>query len=138
MPAFNKRWAALEEALSARANGGAKPAPDAAKKIVADLEELVRLDDERPIAGPAFFEPARETLGGVHLASGRASDALALYERDIEQRPNRAVALLGAARAAKATGDAALARARYAALVELWRDADADLPALAEAREGAR
>ena len=44
---------------------------------------------------------------------------------------------LGAARAAKAAGDAKKARERYGALAELWKDADADLPELAEVKAGA-
>jgi hypothetical protein len=137
-PTFAGRWEAIDQALLARAHAGAKPTADAAKKSLAAIEHLVRIDDERPMSGPAWLEPSRETFANALLASGRAKDALAEYERDLDQRPNRAPALLGAARAAKAAGDTALARARYAALVELWRDADAGLPALAEARDGAK
>jgi hypothetical protein len=42
-----------------------------------------------------------------------------------------------AARAAKAAGYLRSARARYGALAELWKDADADLPELAEVKAGA-
>jgi hypothetical protein len=131
-------WDARAEALLARARGGTKPTAEATKKILASLGELARLESERPISGPAFFEPPTETLGHTLLAAGRPKDALTQFERDLEQRPNRAVALLGAARAAKAAGDPSTARARYAALLELWHDADPTLAALAEAREGAK
>ena len=59
------------------------------------------------------------------------------FEAVLEARPNRALALLGAARAAKAAGDAQKARAHYGALAELWKDADVDLPELAEVKAGA-
>ncbi len=137
-PSFARRWAAIDDALLARARGVAKPDADVTKKALDALERLVRADDERPIAGPAWLEPPRETLGAALLAAGRAKDALAQFDRDLDQRPNHAPALLGAARAAKAAGDATRARARYAALVDLWRDADAGLAALTEARDGAK
>ena len=137
-PSYARRSEALDEALLARARGGSKPTADATKKALEALDRLVRADDARPVAGPAWLEPPRETYGNALLAAGRAKDALAHFERDLEQRPNRALALLGAARAAKATGDATLAQARYAALNELWRDADAGIAVRAEVRDGAK
>jgi hypothetical protein len=136
-PSLATWYDALGEWLTTRARAGAQPSADATKKILASLEQLVKLESERPIAGPAFLEPPTEMLGNALLAAGRPKDALAQFDRDLEQRPNRAMALLGAARAAKAAGDRTTARARYAALLELWRDADPSLPALAEVRAGA-
>jgi hypothetical protein len=46
--------------------------------------------------------------------------------------------MLGAARAAKAAGDSARAQRHYAALAELWNEADTGVAALAEVRAGAR
>lgn len=137
-PSFSKRWDAIDEMLGARARAGAKPTADATKKVLAAIEHLVKLEEERPISGPAFLETPRELMANALVAAGRPKDALVHFDKDLDQRPNRAVALLGAARAAKAAGDAATARARYAALADLWRDADPTLAALAEVRDGAK
>jgi hypothetical protein len=139
-PTAAKQWDAHEASLLARAHGAAKPTPADAKKIIESLELFVKVEDERPIAGPPFVEPPRELLASALLAAGRAKDAYAIAERALEQRPNRALAVLGAARAAKAAGDLATSRARYGALVDLWSGADAGLDAatLTEAREGAK
>jgi hypothetical protein len=79
----------------------------------------------------------RELLGEALLAAGKPKEALAQFEGVLDARPNRALALLGAARAAKAAGEGAKAQAHYATLAELWKDADADLPDLAEVKAGA-
>jgi hypothetical protein len=106
------------------------------KNALDAIRESVKLADPRPIAGPAFELTPRERLAEAFLAAGKPAEALAEYERVVDARPNRALSLLGAARAARAAGDAAKERAHYQALATLWRDADADLPVLAEVREG--
>jgi hypothetical protein len=133
-PSTAKRWDVKEESLLARARAGAMKTPAEQKSVIDSLQRWVASDDERPVAGPPFGEPPRETLGNALLAAGKSKEALAVFERNLEQRPNRALALLGSARAAKASGDAALARTRYAALLELWSDADAG----AEVHDGAK
>jgi len=111
--------------------------PETEKQALEAIENTVRLTDSLPIAGPAFFLTPRERLGEALLAAGKPSEALAQYEREADARKNRALSLLGAARAAQAAGDSARARAHYATLAALWRDADAELPAVAEVRAGA-
>ena len=75
-----------------------------------------------------------EELGAALLQAGRAREAATAYEQALEDRPNRASALLGLARARAAAGDAAGAREAYARLAALWSRADADLPDLEEVR----
>ncbi len=77
-----------------------------------------------------------ELLGEAHLKAGRARDAVADYERALETTPNRAEALLGLARARKAAGDSQGAAEAYKQLLSNWRQADADVAALEEARGG--
>ena len=137
-PELSARWDAIGDELSARAHAGPRPSPAARKKVLDALERLDHLEGARPTAGPAWLRTAHETLGEALLAAGKAREALAQYEQDLDARPNRAIALLGAARAAKAAGDAEKARAHYATLAALWSEADADLPALAEVRAGAK
>jgi Tfp pilus assembly protein PilF len=128
---------AREDALLARARAGATPSAAAQKKVADALERLDRAQIADGVSGPAWERTPRETLGELLLATGKAKEALAQFERNLEARPNRALALLGAARAAKVAGEAARARAYYATLADLWSNADAALPGLAEVRAGA-
>jgi hypothetical protein len=136
-PDFTARTDAKAEVLLARAHAGAKPGPAAQKKVMEALEKLERLEVGKSIAGPAWERTTREVLGATLMTAGKPKEALSQFEKDLEARPNRALALLGAARAAKAAGDAEKARGHYAALAELWSGADVDLPGLAEVRAGA-
>jgi tetratricopeptide (TPR) repeat protein len=111
--------------------------PETEKQALDAIARSVQLAEPIPIAGPAHFLTARERLAEALLAAGKPAEALAEYERVVEARPNRALSLLGAARAARASGDTAKERAHYRALADLWTDADADLPVLAEVRAGA-
>ena len=136
-PDFTARTDAKAEALLARAHAVVKPGAAAQKKVMEALEKLERLEVGKSIAGPAWERTTREVLGATLMTAGKPKEALSQFEKDLEARPNRALALLGAARAARAAGDAENARGHYAALAELWSGADADLPGLAEVRAGA-
>ena len=133
---FFKGWDAYGETLLARAHA-AKPSPATQKKAIEALENYLKQHSGGSASGPAMKRPVRELLGEALLAAGKPKEALVQFDKAVYTRPNRALALLGAARAAKAAGDAQEARAHYGVLVELWKDADADLPELAEAKAGA-
>jgi hypothetical protein len=123
--------------ISARAGLLRARTPEAEKQVREAIARSVELAETFPISGPTFFFTARERLAEALLAAGKPAEALAEYERVAEARPNRALSLLGAARAARASGDSSKERAHYRALANLWMDADADLPVLAEVRAGA-
>jgi hypothetical protein len=137
-PTFDAQWDAYAALVTARAHAGPKPSPDAEKKILAAFEKLEAFGGDEEPSGPSFDLTMHELVGERLLADGKAKEALAKYERDLDERPNRAIALLGAARAAKAVGDGAKARDYYAALAEQWRDADEGGAALAEVRAAGR
>jgi tetratricopeptide (TPR) repeat protein len=61
------------------------------------------------------------------------AEALAAYQRSMELYPRRFNGLLGAARAARALGDASLARTFYQGLLEVADDGTRQ-PALKEAQ----
>jgi tetratricopeptide (TPR) repeat protein len=86
---------------------------------------------------PRTGKPPRELLGELLLRQGNATEALAAFDRALQQAPNRALSLLGRARALKALGDAPGAADAYARLAVQWHRADADLAALSEVRAGA-
>jgi tetratricopeptide (TPR) repeat protein len=124
--------------LQVRARHVAEKSPDSQQAALQALEKFVQELAGQPVAGPTFNHTPAEIYAEALTAAGQHAAALESYEKVLDVRPNRALALLGAARAARATGDAAKARTRYATLAALWKNADADLPLLAEVREGAR
>jgi tetratricopeptide (TPR) repeat protein len=89
------------------------------------------------VGPPAVVKPAHELLGEMLLKLGDAAEARAEFERSLARVPERAMSLLGLARAAAKSGDRAAAEGAYKRLAAVWRRADADLPELAEARGSA-
>ena len=78
--------------------------------------------------------PMRELLGELLLEAGRSNDALTEFTKALKQQPNRYRGLYGAARAAEAAGDAATAKAFYANLIELSKQAEGRRPELQRAQ----
>jgi hypothetical protein len=114
-------------ALGARMHGRADDA-------VATLTEAATLEEGIPAVGPPVVPPAREQLAGLLLDLGQLPEAAAAFDSALLRTPNRSATLLGRARVAARTGDAAAAKRYYAMLLANWRSADAGLPELAEAR----
>ncbi|MFN2399039.1 MAG: tetratricopeptide repeat protein [Gemmatimonadaceae bacterium] len=104
-------------------------------EAVALLREATKLEDAMPLefGPPAIAKPTHELLGETLMKLGRPAEAAREFERALELTPKRAIALLGLARAAVATGDRATAARTYSELLGIWHRADADLPALSEA-----
>jgi tetratricopeptide (TPR) repeat protein len=117
------------QALALQAQGKTAEAL-ALLREAADLEGAM----PPPSGPPSPIKPAHELYGEVLLAAGRAEEASRQFEASLLRTPNRAASLLGAARSAARVGDGETARRRYAALADVWRQADSDLPALAEVR----
>ena len=63
-------------------------------------------------------------LGDMLLAAGQPADAVSAFRKALERAPNRAMALVGLARAARAAGDNAEAGRACAALRTIWHAAD--------------
>lgn len=88
----------------------------------------------------AYFWPTYVS-GLIYMKEGAAAEARAQFDRIIERRsvsPNEPVyplAHLGAARAAILQRKTAQAKKYYEALLLLWKDADASIPAVREARK---
>ena len=72
-------------------------------RAAADMEDKY----EKHAVTPGPLIPARELLGDILLVHGKPADALVAYEETLKREPNRFRALLGAAKAAKASGNAA-------------------------------
>ena len=79
--------------------------------------------------------------GQAYLQLKQGAQAAAEFQKIIDHRgwdvtsPLWPLAHLGLARAAMLQGDAAKAKQRYEEFFRLWKDADADLPVLMEAKK---
>ena len=75
----------------------------------------------RPPNGAASpVKPPYELYGEVLLELNRPAEALEKFEMSLLRMPNRMRSLLGAGRAAVATGDREAAREHYATLADFW------------------
>src|SRR5437879_1021936 len=98
------------------------------------LQELrAAADHQDKSGGESVSVPAREMLADMLSERKRPAEALVEYQTDIKNSPNRFDALLGAARAAQAAGDAAVAQSFYAQLASICSPG-ADRPELAEVK----
>jgi Tfp pilus assembly protein PilF len=82
-----------------------------------------------------MIKPSHELFGEILLRAGKPGEATEMFQTALLRQPNRARSLLGAARAAKQSGNLPSAQSFYAKLVDQWRQADQGLPELREARE---
>ena len=92
----------------------------AAMQAAADIEDA----SDKSAVTPGPLAPARELLGEMLLATGKAGQALQAFEASIAKEPGRFRGAYGAARAADAAGNAAGARLYYQKTLEIARDAD--------------
>jgi tetratricopeptide (TPR) repeat protein len=106
---------------------------DAALKAMSAAADAEDKTEKAPVT-PGPLAPARELYGAMLLDSGMAAEALAAFEATLKKEPHRFGATIGAARAALKAGDAAKARANYAAVLELAAEADPVRPEVTEAR----
>ena len=137
-------------ALEARAADGGKPAQIMHKQVaalaaladgrgeeaVAHMDAAIAVvETMRPPNGAADpVKPPYELYGEILLELGQPAAAAEKFEQSLLRMPGRMRSLLGAARAAAASGDAETARSRYETLSGQWRG-QPDHPAVAEARE---
>ncbi len=90
-------------------------------------------DREAADGGESVAVPAREMLADLLLEMKRPAESLSTYKSVLKAAPNRFDALLGAARAADALGDAAQVRGYYGQLIAVAAP-DADRPEIETAR----
>ena len=118
------------EALNASMKKDHSTAIDLMKKATA-LEEQAGA----PYGPPTLIKPSHELFGEILLRAGQPKEAVEKFQTALLRQPNRARSLLGLARAAAQSGDRATATATYTKLLDQWKQADADLAELREARD---
>src|SRR5687768_9993707 len=118
------------QALSASMHKNHAAAIDLMKKATA-------LEEERgaPYGPPSLIKPSHELFGEILLRAGQPKEAAEKFQVSLLRQPNRARSLLGLARAYSQSGDRAAAVAAYTKLLDQWKEADADLAELREARD---
>ena len=105
---------------------------DAATPLMDEALELVATQ-RLPNGAASPVKPPYEHYGELLLALGQPEAATEKFEMSLIRMPKRARSLLGAARAAAASGDNAMAREHYSTLLSFWQG-PADRPEAEEAR----
>jgi len=111
-------------------NGDSETALELASAAAAREDSV----DKHPVT-PGEVLPARELFADMLLEVDRPSEALDQYQIVLEGSPNRANALLGAARAADQLDSRATAAKYYGQLLDQSKSSDTDRDSLREARE---
>ncbi|HNP28662.1 MAG TPA: tetratricopeptide repeat protein [Nitrospirales bacterium] len=88
-----------------------------------------------PSGPPDLIKPTYELYGEILLGIDRPKDAQQQFERSLFWHPNRARSVLGLARAADQSGNLSAARQAYVTFLNIWSQADSDLPELQEAKQ---
>jgi len=106
-------------------------------KAIELMKKAIVIEEQMgPTSGPpGLVKPAHELFGEILLRAGKPEAAADQFKTALLRQPNRARSLLGAARAAAASGDQRGAISAYARLSEQWQLADKGLPELREAQD---
>lgn len=100
-------------------------------QAIAELEKAVAAEAAMGYWEPPHYaRPVLESLAEAYMRAQRFADARRVYERELELRPNNGHAWFGIANSYVSEGDEEGARQAMRKLLEVWRDADADLPHL--------
>jgi tetratricopeptide (TPR) repeat protein len=113
----------------AKAEGDERTAENRLKEAAA----LERTVEKHPVT-PGALLPPYEALGDLLMELERPNEALAAYEASLDVWPGRYRSILGAARAAAASGDDAASQRHYAELIEIAADGEPERPGVREAR----
>lgn len=101
------------------------------------LRQAAALEDrtDKINVTPGVIVPARELLADFLMEINQPTSALKEYAKTLEATPRRFNGLYGAARAAQAAGETAMARKYYAKLLESTPKADDGLAQIVEAKK---
>lgn len=103
---------------------------------IALMKQATALEEKLPAPSgpPRIIKPTYELLGEIFLRAGKSQEAAKQFAISLLRHPNRARSLLGQARSAAESGDRAGAMDSYSKLLNVWSEADSNLPELMEAR----
>jgi tetratricopeptide (TPR) repeat protein/DNA-binding winged helix-turn-helix (wHTH) protein len=101
-----------------------------AAEAVENFKEVLK---HRPLIWD--IDSFEDCLANAHLELGQVDEAIAEYERILRLNPNYPLAHYHLARAYERKGLPERARISYERFLQVWKDADADLPEVVAARE---
>jgi tetratricopeptide (TPR) repeat protein len=106
-------------------------------EAITAMKRATALEEEMspPSGPPTLIKPSHELFGEILLRADKPKEAARAFAVALARQPNRARSLLGAARAEARSGDKARAVEFYNEFLRVWREADANLPELREARK---
>ena len=107
------------------------------EESIALMKKAIALEEALPPPSgpPRIVKPTHELLGEIFLQAKKPNEAAQQFATSLLRHPNRARSLLGAARAATQSGHKESAREFYSTLLEVWAQADPELPDLREAKD---
>ena len=126
-------WLSLVEQELRAAIGFSTGDTDAA---LASMQKAAHLQEGLTFEfGPAFpVKPVHELLGEMFLRQRRFAEAQVAFRGSLDRNANRALSLLGLARALAGAGDLPGSRAVYEQLGRIWHRADTNIVELEEVR----
>jgi tetratricopeptide (TPR) repeat protein len=95
--------------------------------------EMESQTSKHPVT-PGEILPADELLGDMLLTANKPIEALAIYELNLERRPNRFNGIYGAASAAKQVGNNEKAALYFNQLLNLTKNSNSNRPEIAAAK----
>ena len=145
LQALRKQGKETEQARRAKPSEGrevqvaavARAAKGAYDDAIALMKSAVEMEEKAtpPSGPPDMIKPSHELYGEILLHAGRPQEAAQQFAASLMRHPNRARSLLGAGRAAAASGDRSGALTAYSNLAKIWAQADAQLPEVREIRD---
>jgi Tfp pilus assembly protein PilF len=100
---------------------------DAAGEIAALREAVAAQDELSYMEPPEWHYPVREALGAAMLRHGKASEAEAVFRRDLEMNPRNGRSLYGLLQSLKAQGNSIGAESVRREYEEAWKEGAAKL-----------
>jgi tetratricopeptide (TPR) repeat protein len=104
---------------------------------IASMERAVAIEDRYPpaVGRQRPVKSSHELFGEMLLDLRRPNEARTHFEQALRRAANRALSVLGLARAYAAVGNRLEARRQYEKVLANWRQADPDVPGLQEAKD---
>ncbi len=126
---YTSRGARTSQRYPAFFNGWIAFKSGRAEEAIASFKQTLR--HRPPIWATDAYE---DCLANAYLELGRTDEAITEYERILQLNPNYPLAQYRLAQAYEGKGDRDRARAAYDRFLQIWKDADPDIPELIEAR----
>lgn len=128
LAAYNNPTSEIAKIAEAALAGEIAAAEGNYDKAIERLTEAVQFEDALVYQEPAAWHaPVRQYLGAVLMSSGQASEAEAVYKKDLVKHPDNGWSLFGLSQALAAQGKEQEAKEVRTAFEKAWTNADVEL-----------